>query len=69
MKYNFHGPEELKQANYTLQSLPKGLRFLRGSACLGVSKGHGPYGYSQSRCPLALYRLHLLSLVQEGGAE
>ena len=23
------GPEELKQANYTLQSLPKGLRFLR----------------------------------------
>ena len=23
------GPEKLKQANYTLQSLPKGLRFLR----------------------------------------
>ena len=23
------GPEELKQANYTLQSLPKGLKFLR----------------------------------------
>ena len=31
MRYNFHGldQKELKQANYALQSLPKGLRFLR----------------------------------------
>ena len=28
------GPEELKQANYTLQSLPKGLKFLRAVPAL-----------------------------------
>ena len=28
------GPEELKQANYTLQSLPKGLKFLRAVSTL-----------------------------------
>ena len=27
--WSIYGPEELKQANYALQSLPKGLRFLR----------------------------------------
>ena len=27
---SWEGPEELKHANYSLQSLPKGLRFLRG---------------------------------------
>ena len=30
------GPEELKQANYTLWSLPKGLRFLRVGAHHGI---------------------------------
>ena len=29
MQTSWTGPEELKQANYTLQSLPKGLKFLR----------------------------------------
>ena len=29
IKASWTGPEELKQANYTLQSLPKGLKFLR----------------------------------------
>ena len=38
-------PEELKQANYALQSLPKGLRFLRAVPTSGVSQGHGAYGH------------------------
>ena len=38
-------PEELKQANYALQSLPKGLRFLRVVPTTGVSKGHGTHGH------------------------
>ena len=29
IQLSWSGPEELKQANYTLQSLPKGLRFVR----------------------------------------
>ena len=29
IQLSWHGPEELKHANYSLQSLPKGLRFLR----------------------------------------
>ena len=29
IQLSWTGPKELKQANYTLQSLPKGLRFLR----------------------------------------
>ena len=29
IQLSWTGPEELKQANYALQSLPKGLRFLR----------------------------------------
>ena len=28
IKSSWTGPDELKQANYTLQSLPKGLKFL-----------------------------------------
>ena len=33
-----------------------------------LSKGHGTHEHPQSRCSLALCRLHLLSLVWEGGA-
>ena len=62
-------PEELKQANYALWSLPQRVKIPQGGAHLRVSQGHGAYGHPQSRCPLALCRLHLLSLVQEGGAE
>ena len=40
------GPEELKQANYALQSLPKGFKILKGGAHLRVSKGHGTHGHS-----------------------
>ena len=35
------GPEELKQANYTLQSLPKRFEIPQGGAHLGISQGHG----------------------------
>ena len=38
-------PEELKQANYALQSLPKGLRFLRAVPTSESPQGHGDYGY------------------------
>ena len=38
------GPEELKQANYTLQSLPKGLRFLRVVPALESPKAMGLMG-------------------------
>ena len=39
-------PEELKQANYALWSLPTGVKIPKGSAHLRVSKGHGPYRHS-----------------------
>ena len=38
------GPEELKQANYTLQSLPKGLRFLRAVPTMESPKVMGLMG-------------------------
>ena len=38
------GPEELKQANYTLQSLPKGLKFLRVVPTLESPKVMGLVG-------------------------
>ena len=44
-------PEELKQANYTLQSLPKGLRFLRAVPTSESPKVMGLMGIHESRCP------------------
>ena len=38
------GPEELKQANYTLQSLPKGLKFLRAVPTMESPKVMGLMG-------------------------
>ena len=38
------GPEELKQVNYTLQSLPKGLRFLRAVPTMESPKVMGLMG-------------------------
>ena len=38
------GPEELKQANYTLWSLPKGLKFLRAVPALESPKVMGLVG-------------------------
>ena len=48
MKYNGHGMdlEELKHSNYVLQSLPKGLKFLRVVVCQGIPKSHGSKGDS-----------------------
>ena len=43
IQLSWTGPEELKQANYTLQSLPKGLKFLRA---VPASEGHGTCRYS-----------------------
>ena len=60
-------PEELKQANYALWSLPKGLQLLRAVPTSESPKVMGLMGYSWSQCPSVLCRLHLLSLVWEGG--
>ena len=38
------GPEELKQANYTLWSLPKGLKFLRAVPAMESPKAMGLMG-------------------------
>ena len=46
IQLSWTGPQELKQANYALWSLPKRAKIPKGSACLRVSKGHGPHGYS-----------------------
>ena len=55
-KYNFHGlgPEELKQANYALQSLPKGLRFLRAVPASECPEVMGLMGIHEPGCPLVL---------------
>ena len=45
IQLSWTGPEELKQANYALQSLPKGLRFLRAVPTLESPKVMGPYGH------------------------
>ena len=47
IQLSWNGPEELKHANYALQSLPKGLRFLRAVPTTGISKGHGTQGNPQ----------------------
>ena len=47
IQLSWTGPEELKQAKYTLQFLPKGLRFLR-VVPTRVSKDHGTHGHPQS---------------------
>ena len=45
------GPEELKQANYTLQSLPKGLRFLRVVPTMEFPKVMGLMGMPSNVLP------------------
>ena len=60
MKLNhpWTGPEELKQANYILLSLPKGLKFLWAVP------------HSESPKVKGLMGIHdLLPLVQEGGSK
>ena len=59
------GPKELKQANYTLQSLPKGLKFFRAVPAT-ESPSHGINGYPWPRCPSTFCQFHLLPMVWEG---
>ena len=47
IQLSWTGPKELKQANYTLQSLPKGLRFLRVVPALESPKVMGLIGMTQ----------------------
>ena len=44
IQFSWTGPEELKQANYALQSLPKGLRFLRAVPTMESPKVMGLRG-------------------------
>ena len=62
------GPEELKQANYILLSLPEGLKFL-WAVPLTISSGHGTDGYTWPRCPLLVWWCDLLPLVWKGGSK
>ena len=52
IQLSWTGPEELKQANYALQSLPKGLRFLRA---LPVSESPKVMGLMGIHDPNALW--------------
>ena len=58
------GPEELKQANYTLQSLPKGFKFLRVAPTSESPKVMGLVGIHDPM-PSSIYWLHLLPLLWE----
>ena len=59
------GLEELKQANYTLQSLPKGLKFLRVVPISESSKVMGLVGIHDPDALQHFAGLHLLPLVWE----
>ena len=65
IRVSWMGPDELKQANYALQSLPKGLKFLHVVPPLS----YGTDRNTQPRCPLLLQWHNTLSLVWEGGLE
>ena len=52
IQLSWTGPEELKQANYALRSLPKGLRFLRAVPALESPKVMGLMGIHD---PIALW--------------
>ena len=59
------GPEELKQANYTLQSLPKGLKFLRAVPTSESPKVMGLVGIHDPDALWHFASYHLLPLVWE----
>ena len=62
-------PEELKQANYALQSLPKGLRFLRAVPALESPKVMGLMGIHNPNALWCYAGYTYWSLVWEGGAK
>ena len=45
IQLSWTGPEELKQANYAVWSLPKGLKFLRVVPSSESPQGHGAHGH------------------------
>ena len=63
------GLDKLWQANYTLRSLPKGLKFLLSGTPIGVPEGYGTGGHTQPRHPSLLQWHDPLPLVWEGGQE
>ena len=60
IQLSWTGPEKLKQANYTLWSLPKGLRFLRVVPTSESPKVMGLMGIHVLDALQMLCRLHLL---------
>ena len=60
------GPEELKQANYTLQSLPKGLKFLRVVPAMESPKVMGLMGMHDPDSLWCFAGFHLPPMVWEG---
>ena len=70
-RYNGRGKDQssLKQANYVFQTQPKGMKFLKGSFCQGISKGDGPKWDSWPWGPVAFLQIHLLPIVWEKRSE
>ena len=62
------GPEELKQANYVLLSLPKGLKFLWAVPPQNILRSWG-WCVSMTQCPPLVWQCDLLPLVWEGGSK
>ena len=60
------GPEELKQANYTLQSLPKDLKFLRVVPPMESPKVMGFMGIHDPDALQCFAWFHLMPMVWEG---
>ena len=69
IQVSWTGPDEQRQANYALRSLPKGLKFLHMVPPFWVSKGYEAGGNTQPRCSLPLQWHNPLPLVWEGGPE
>ena len=67
LQSSWTGPEELKQANYTLQSLPKGLKFLHAVPPSESPKVMGLMGIHDPDGLWHLWQCNLLPLLQKGG--
>ena len=63
------GPEELKQANYVLWSLPKGLKFLQAVPPSESPKVIGLMGIHDPDALCQFQQCDLLPLVQEWGSK
>ena len=54
IKEAWTGWDELQEANYTLRTLQKGLKFFRAVSSIQVPKGNGVEGHTQFRCTTSL---------------